>query len=509
MNTSDLDAQLAAGNITQAEYDAAVQAREGVDSDVKQGYYDSIIELFELDLRDMEAVDTASQERYYFTNQVLPDGSKIKWRVNDDADSTSTVTYEPLPIAATNFEKTTKGQLPTPELTVSNIFGTFSELIEDLDDLIGARIVRRRTLFKHLVGQSDENLNSYFPSDIFYIERKVREDSLSITFQLASPLDLEGLQLPKRVITQNYCVWEYREDGCGYNGPPVADAFNNELKDTGDALDKAYNDALKVRRQTLRALNIAKADLATKQTAKDNACSANAASVETKGGFLESKKEDMYFALPNYTNKREGNETVMIIWGGNNVTSQDGTGYRRDSKRITTPYDNYGTGQLYAVQKFQQSTVVPGDYILPLGEKIDVSSKNAATFAVNPNEYNSNTDVFFAVYEGQEVTLTTDGEYRLGSKTTIEINPVYQVDLLSSSTCATASGEYNTALAAKQAAQQAFIAARDATQAAAAALASGSTLYAQDVCGKQISSCKLRFDGQLPFGGFPGANLSR
>lgn len=480
-----------------------------LEDDVKLGYYDSVVELFELDLRDLEAVDTASQERYFFTNQVLPDGSKIKWRRNDDVSSTFTVIYEPLPIAATSFERTTKGQIPTPELTVSNIFGAWSELIEDLDDLIGARIVRRRTLFKHLVGQSSENLNSYFPSDIFYIERKVREDNMSITFALASPLDLEGLQLPKRIITQNYCVWKYRGAECGYNGPPVADAFNNDLANTGDALDDAYNDARKVRKIALRELNIAQADLATKRTAKDNACSANTASVETKGGFVESKASDMYFALPNFTNGQEGNETVMIIWEGNNVTSQDGTAYRRDSKRMTTPYNSYGTGELYAVQKWQQSAFVPGQYIRQLVEKVDVSSKNAATFAVNPNEFNSNTDVFFAVYEGQEVTLTTDGEYRLGSKTTTEIYPVYQVDRLDSSACATATAEFNAAQAVKDAKSAAFIAARDATQAAAAALSSGSSLYNGDVCGKQVSSCKLRFDRQLPFGGFPGANLSR
>ena len=80
-------------------------------------------------------IASVSTERYFFTNQVMPDGSKIKWRRNDRLDSTTTTTYEPLPIAATGFERTTKGQIPTPELTVSNIFGTFSETIEDLDDL--------------------------------------------------------------------------------------------------------------------------------------------------------------------------------------------------------------------------------------------------------------------------------------------------------------------------------------------------------------------------------------
>lgn len=506
MDTSDLDAQLAAGDITQAEYDAAVQARQGVNDNVQLGYYDSVIELFELDLRGLEAVDPESNRRFYFTNQVLPDGGKIQWRESDTASNTNTVTYEPLPIAATNFERTTKGQIPTPELTVSNIFGAWSELIEDLDDLVGAKIVRRRTLFKHLVGQSAENLNSYFPSDIFYIERKVREDNMSITFQLASPLDLEGLQLPRRIITQNYCLWKYKGAECGYNGPPVADSFNETLKNTGDVNDDAYVAALEASEQALKDLNEATADLAVKTSARDNACLSDAAAVETQGGFTERNRDDMYFALPNYVDGDEGNETIMIVWEGDIVTDQDGVGYRQDSKRMSTFYDNYGTGPLYSVQKWEE--VLPSIYS-QVEDKVDVSSKATATFALNPNESGSNADQFFALYEGQEVTLTIDGEYRLGALTTTQIDPVYQVDRLDVSACTAATTDYDNAVLSKEDLQNAYDAAQAATDAAAAALSADSALYDQDVCGKQVSSCKLRFKGNLPFGGFPGANLTR
>ena len=34
---------------------------------------------------------------------------------------------------------------------------------------------------------------------------------------------------------------------------------------------------------------------------------------------------------------------------------------------------------------------------------------------------------------------------------------------------------------------------------------------AEDVCGKRVASCKLRFgdNGELPFGSFPGAGLTQ
>ena len=59
------------------------------------------------------------------------------------------------------------------------------------------------------------------------------------------------------------------------------------------------------------------------------------------------------------------------------------------------------------------------------------------------------------------------------------------------------------------AAEQAMNQAKDDLDDAVAALPAGSSIYGQDVCGKKLSSCKMRFDGDLPFGAFPGANLSR
>lgn len=472
-----------------------------LEEDVKLGYYDSVIELFELDLRNMPAVDAASKKRYYFTNQVLPDGSKIKWRKSDTVSNTSTVTYEPLPIAATNFEKATKGQLPTPELTVSNIFGTLSELIEDLDDLIGAKIVRRRTLAKHLVGQSAENLNSYFPSDIFYIERKVRENSLSITFQLASPLDLEGLQLPKRVITQNYCVWKYRGDECGYNGPPVADGFNGELNKTGQAAEDEYVDALREFRKAKKEHSEAQAHVSAMKTRRDNICNNNIDA--TKGGFVERDIDDIHFGLKN----KDETATVMLVFEGVNRTGNASYGIN-DTGRLTTPHDDYGTGPLFTVQKYEQDPVT--QIWSPVEDKIDIESGDKATFAVNPNQNQGKPDFYFAVYEGQAVTLTTDQAYRLGSSTSKKLKPVFRVNKLDNSACQRANDKLDQAQTERNTKGDDLDDARATLQTKSAALPAGSALSGQDICGKQLSSCKLRFENQqLPFGGFPGANLTR
>ena len=514
-----------AGEISTAEYNARLAGKQQLEGDTQQGYQDAVIELFELDLRPLN-IASVSTERYFFTNQVMPDGSKIKWRRNDKLNSTTTTTYEPLPIAATGFERTTKGQIPTPELTVSNIFGTFSETIEDLDDLIGAKLVRRRTLFKYLKGQPSENLQSYFPTDYFYIERKVSETSLSLKFALASPLDLEGIQIPKRVITQNHCVWRYRGPECGYTGGPVADEHNNPIS-TGSANTQAerdYKDALKVYEDKRKEYRRKLAERSAQQTTKDIACQTSGG--DTFGGFNETDASKISFALPGMNNQNDDNKQVtMVVFQGTNVTDQAeprGNAYRMDtSKRITTPYDNYGTGPLYTIEKFTLANGVRTGSGVESGIKRKKASD--ATFAVDPgadargrdpDKTNQNDlDKIFAVYEGNAVTLTTDGEYGLGTKQDTDdsnqIDPVRNVQLINAGSCAAEETALNTLNQKVIDAEQEMNQAKTALDAAVAALPAGSSIYSQDVCGKKLSSCKMRFDGDLPFGAFPGANLSR
>lgn len=183
-----------------------------LEADIQQGWHDAIVEMFELDL---QPITGNVEDKFYFTNQVKPDETKVQWKGN---------VYEPLPISATGFERSTSGQIPQPSLTVANVLGTFTQVIGPLDDLVGAKVTRRRTLGKYLDGEPGANPSQEFPEDIYFVEQKTGENALVIIWTLASPLDLEGLQLPCRIITQNYCQWRYRSSECGYTGGPVADA---------------------------------------------------------------------------------------------------------------------------------------------------------------------------------------------------------------------------------------------------------------------------------------------
>lgn len=190
-----------------------------LETDVQKNWHDGIVEMFDLDL---SVITNDSDDKFYFTNQLKPDNTKVQWKGN---------TYDPLPIISAGYDKNTTGQIAQPTLTVANVLGTFTQVISSLDDLVGAKVTRRRTLAKYLDGEPGADPTQEFPIDIYYIERKTGENALTITWQLASIFDLEGLKLPRRIITQNYCQWQYRSSECGYAGGPVATVTDQATSD--------------------------------------------------------------------------------------------------------------------------------------------------------------------------------------------------------------------------------------------------------------------------------------
>lgn len=104
-------------------------------------------------------------------------------------------------------------------------------------DLVGARVVRKRTLARFLDavnfvgGNPAADPNESFGDEIYYVNQKTREDFEVVEFELATRMDVEGVQLPRRQVIRNTCPWRYRGDGCGYGGPPVADINDIQVVD--------------------------------------------------------------------------------------------------------------------------------------------------------------------------------------------------------------------------------------------------------------------------------------
>lgn len=179
----------------------------------------ALIKLFEIDVSSITGTNGPSDHFYFHagTNNVH---APIVWQGK---------TYTPWAIAAEGFEMTTKGSLPRPTLMISNYQGLLTALSKDLDDLVGATVIRRRTFARYLDGQPGADPNQYLPDDLYYVERKVSSDKTQFTFELTSALDIQGVQLPARPIAANFCVWIYRGPGCGYAGTNYFDVNNQPV----------------------------------------------------------------------------------------------------------------------------------------------------------------------------------------------------------------------------------------------------------------------------------------
>ena len=149
--------------------------------------------------------------------------------------------YMPLPIEANGFDMNAKGSMPRPRVRVANIDGMFSAEINQKDDLIGCKVIRKRTFVKYLDAVNFKNgvnptadPNQHLPDDLWFVDRKVSENKYMVEWELASAFDLQGVLLPFRQVVQNSCQWRYRGPECGYTGGFYTTAdlpTNNQTQD--------------------------------------------------------------------------------------------------------------------------------------------------------------------------------------------------------------------------------------------------------------------------------------
>lgn len=199
----------------------------------------SIIDLFEADLSHIYP----EVEVIRFFSGTTSEYSNIVWAGN---------TYTAYPLKFSGFEWDGSGKLPTPKVQVANITGFMTYLNMTYNDLIGTKITRIRTFLKYLdatnfVGDvnADADPTAEFPREIYYVDRKVVENSTVVEYELASALDLSNTKLPKRIIAQNICMWKYKGAECNYTGTACFDQFGNATTPENDSCGKRLSDCEK------------------------------------------------------------------------------------------------------------------------------------------------------------------------------------------------------------------------------------------------------------------------
>ena len=120
--------------------------------------------------------------------------------------------YLPIPVESEGFEILGDQRLPRPKIRVSNAGLYISSLLRKYNNLNGAKLVRKRTFAKFLddanfIGGQNPyydlktNLStadrlSYFPDQVYYVNRRVTENKTIVEFELSSILEVENAFLP-------------------------------------------------------------------------------------------------------------------------------------------------------------------------------------------------------------------------------------------------------------------------------------------------------------------------
>jgi len=188
-----------------------------LDADIQKQGAGEIVQLFTVDLSEI----VAGGEVFRFHPH---DGPSIDF---------GGVTYTAFPVMATGFEASTRGAFARPTLRVSNIGGAMSAVLRAAGDIVGAKVTRIRTLSRYLDGAAEADSTQYFQPEIYYVFQKVKETKEVIELSLASAVDVEGLQLPRRQVAANACPWVYRGPDCGYTGAPITDADGDTFASLG------------------------------------------------------------------------------------------------------------------------------------------------------------------------------------------------------------------------------------------------------------------------------------
>tara|TARA_R100001460_G_scaffold83855_1_gene124809 strand:- start:3511 stop:4131 length:621 start_codon:yes stop_codon:yes gene_type:complete len=180
----------------------------------------SKLELFELELLEGLHYATGNPSNvptiYRFHSGCnMNSNAEIIWQTN---------TYQRFPIQFDGAEFSGKGQIPRPQLSMSNLGGItrsgsvitvtdlliLCNLVTPHNDLINAKLTRLTVLASDLDATNFPGNTNPFgtpsadecPREIFLIDRKVSESKNNVNFELVSDLDKTNLKLPKRQVTR-------------------------------------------------------------------------------------------------------------------------------------------------------------------------------------------------------------------------------------------------------------------------------------------------------------------
>ena len=139
------------------------------------------------------------------------------------------VQYLPLALESEGFDLLADGKLARPKIKVGNTNNIVTNLLQNHKDFVNARVVRKRVSVRFLDDTNFDGGNPFGVADptaeltneLWLMGRKIQESKIFVEFELNSPLDLENFTVNSRGVVAKFCYWQYRGEGCRYEGFPI------------------------------------------------------------------------------------------------------------------------------------------------------------------------------------------------------------------------------------------------------------------------------------------------
>ena len=152
------------------------------------------------------------------------------------------IQYLPLAMESEGFDILGDGKLARPKIRVANVNNIITNLLQNHKDFKNAKVVRKKVQVKFL---DDDNFDGGNPFGIadskaelldeeWIMGRKTQESKIFVEFELNSPLDLESFSVNSRGILGRFCCWQYRGEGCRYQGLPIEQEDGTPFRNPDD-----------------------------------------------------------------------------------------------------------------------------------------------------------------------------------------------------------------------------------------------------------------------------------
>ena len=420
-------------------------------------------------------------------------------------------------------------------------------------------------------GTPDQSSAAEMPREIYYVDRKTVENRDIVEFELAASFDMAGVKAPKRLAMSNLCQWQYRGVECGYTGTTIFGADDQQLNTVAatnfpaGTVDLTVNQNL-YQGQFLTSSNgwyrtalqtdgnvvtyakpISPADprwalntLNSRAYRLNNQSDGNLVLYRSDNTVVWASNTD-YLGTPTALTHRDWRNEGFINTGRAGAFFYEilGNADSYPGQSRTASYTFTVGSRTITISYTATSTELPAAYKTAFTQRLGLTvnySWSQGTPVIN-NDYNdpalkpmakgtvvTSTGLWRSnqlEYFNAEATVNTANPWKNGDPTTLTagISPASYprfTTVAAVYSVRTGSGYANNYLRMQDDGNLVYYNSANAvlwssnyvnTLEPRVTATTNQISTTQDVCGKRLSSCKLRFPGastNLPFGGFPG-----